>query len=144
MEKSKLVSHEIKVYCDGGARGNPGPAAASFVVVNSDGKVVGQKGFFLGKATNNVAEYKGVLAGLSWLAQNRKGHNATFYLDSQLIVNQLSGKFKIRNKQLLDLAVRIRSVEKEIGGKISYRSVRREKNKLADFLVNKTLNRINS
>lgn len=130
---------EIKVYCDGGARGNPGPAAASFVVQNSDGKVVAQKGFFLGEATNNVAEYKGVLAGLGWLAQNRKGQDATFYLDSELIVNQLTGKFKIRNKRLAALAVKIRNVEQEIGGKISYKGVRREKNKLADFLVNKTL-----
>lgn len=135
---------EIKIYCDGGARGNPGPAAASFVVVNRDGKVVAQKGFFLGEATNNVAEYKGVLAGLHWLAQNRKSHDATFYLDSELIVNQLTGKFKIRNETLRALAVKIRNVEQDVGGKISYKSVRREKNRLADFLVNKTLDRADS
>lgn len=130
----------LRVYCDGGARGNPGPAASAFVVFDTDGKVLAKEGRFIGQTTNNVAEYKAVLFALEWLVQNTKNQNAVFFLDSQLVVNQLTGKFKVKNKKLMELVKAIKNRERIFSGKIFYKNVSRKQNKLTDSLVNKTLN----
>lgn len=129
----------IRIYTDGGARGNPGPAAAAFVALDEKGKILEKRGNFLGRKTNNVAEYHGVVSALSWALNSGIGSDLELFLDSQLIVNQLTGKFKIRQKTLQELAMKIKSLEKKIPGKISYRAVPRAKNRLADYLVNQTL-----
>ena len=128
----------INIYCDGGSRGNPGPAASAFVGFNEEGRVVAKFAKTLGVATNNVAEYKAVLMALTWAVGNWTG-DVTFFLDSQLIVNQLTGKFRIKNKQLMKIVVEIKSLEESFSGKIRYKHVPREKNKIADTLVNRTL-----
>ena len=64
------MTDTLTVFCDGGARGNPGPAAAAFVIKDPQGKILGQAGCFLGKATNNVAEYQGVIEALKWIKDN--------------------------------------------------------------------------
>ena len=136
-EKTKKVI----IYTDGGARGNPGPAAIGFVVYDSQKKPLTKGSHFIGEATNNVAEYSGVIYALKWLIKNKpaalKGIN--FFLDSLLVVNQLNGLYKIKNAKLRNLAIEIRSLENTIGGNVLYRFVPREENKVADSLVNQAL-----
>lgn len=135
-----MTGKSLRVYCDGGARGNPGPAASAFIVVSPDGKILVKKGVFIGETTNNIAEYKAVLFALEWLLDSRYSGEVIFFLDSQLVVNQMTGKFKIKNKNLLDIVFKIKSLEKKFKGKIFYKSIPREQNKITDLLVNKTLN----
>ena len=92
----------IIVYTDGGARGNPGPAAIGVYIIDQDGKQVIKFGKKIGETTNNVAEYKAVYNALDWIKNNLKNNirNINFLLDSKLVVNQLNGIFKIKNKNL--------------------------------------------
>lgn len=130
------------IYCDGGSRGNPGLAASAFIIFDKDFKELVGVGKYLGIATNNVAEYTAVLEALNWLLKNKDTNNKIFfYLDSQLVVNQLNGVFKIKDSNLLSLATKIKLQEKLFTTKIIYQYIPREKNKKADLLVNKTLDR---
>lgn len=131
----------IRVFCDGGARGNPGPAAAAFVI-EIKGKIIYKGTKFLGKATNNVAEYSAVILALSWLKEKStliNGSEILIYLDSELVAKQMSGLFKIKNENLRNLYLQAKELEKNVETRVEYFSVLRDKNKLADFLVNKTL-----
>jgi len=131
----------IKIFSDGGARGNPGPAACAFVAVKS-GKVVYSQAKFLGKTTNNVAEYNGLLIALTWLFNNQKLFTErviNIYLDSQLVVQQLNGSYKIKNLKIKPLAFRAKNLERLIKNKVNYFFVPRSKNKLADALLNKKI-----
>ena len=136
----------LSIYCDGGSRGNPGPAASAFVVLDTNNTVVYQEGFFLGTATNNQAEYQAVIESLKWLStMNPEPTNQltiNFYLDSQLIVNQIKGLFKIKNS---DLKIKNIETQKLIGnlklGIENFIYIPREKNSQADLLVNQTLNK---
>lgn len=130
---------EVNIFCDGGSRGNPGPAAAAFVVKGADGMILAREGKVLGVTTNNVAEYTGVLMAFQWIVENLSNQRVNFYLDSQLVVNQLTGVYKIKDKRLLQLALQIQAFHKEFPGKIFYTHVRRAYNKDADALVNETL-----
>lgn len=134
------MENSFLVYCDGGARGNPGPAAAAFVV-EQHGKVIYKQSKYLGKATNNEAEYAGAILGLSWVIKNTpEGEpEITFILDSELVVNQLSGKFKVKKENLRNRYYTAKTLEKKIPLRIIYKSVSRDRNKIADFLVNKEL-----
>lgn len=135
----------VKFFCDGGSRGNPGPAAAAFVV-EEDGKVIYKGSKFLGKTTNNVAEYSAVVLALSWLEKNldRVGtKNITVILDSELVAKQMAGFFKIKNENLRNYFLAAKTLENKIGIKITYESVRRTENTHADLLVNQTLDRVN-
>lgn len=130
----------VKIHCDGGSRSNPGPAASAFVAYDEDEKIIFQQGKYLGQATNNVAEYQGVLLALEWLVEEKNINSpVNFYLDSQLIVNQLNGVFRIKEKTLLDLAMQVKSLERKLNVKIIFNHVLRAKNKDADLLVNQTL-----
>ena len=132
---------QLSVFCDGGARGNPGPAAIGFVVKGDSGKILKKCGKFIGRATNNVAEYQAVIEALTWLKseiQNSK-FKIQFFLDSRLVVNQLNGLFKIKNNKLRQLIVKVRQLEQEVGGNVSYHLIERSKNQEADQLVNETL-----
>lgn len=132
---------QIIVNTDGGARGNPGPAAAAFVVVDN-GQILHQEGKYLGRATNNLAEYQAVNLAFDWLVKNAKRLSLTvidFFLDSQLVVRQLTGHYKIKSQNILAVAGEIKAKEKLLGKKIFYHYVPREENHLADSLVNQTL-----
>lgn len=148
----------LSIYCDGGARGNPGPAAIGFVVKSSEGKTLHQHAQRIGEATNNVAEYKAVIAALSWIGNRRKRtenkHTSyTFFLDSRLVINQLCGKFKVKDDKLKDLIIQARKLEKRANlmlenntqlfssdrPAIRYVLVPREQNSEADALVNEAL-----
>lgn len=136
------MTKNLIIYTDGGARGNPGPAAIGVYVVDSDGKEILRKSKQIGEATNNIAEYRAVIEALEWIKKNFQSTskvsdlNFQFYLDSSLVVNQLNGIFKVKQKHLRELLLQIRGLEQEIGGKILYNFIPREKNKTADFLVN--------
>jgi ribonuclease HI len=134
---------EIIVHTDGGARGNPGPAAVG-VVIESNGKIIQQFGKTIGNTTNNVAEYTAVIEALKWIRENYQQQLTdeiviNFYLDSALVVNQLNGIFKIKDSNLRNLFTEIRIKEQGINGKIIYNLVRRQQNTLADFQVNQAL-----
>ncbi|MGB9911474.1 MAG: ribonuclease HI family protein [Microgenomates group bacterium] len=125
------------VYTDGGAKGNPGPGGIGFIVKDSKGKTIIKKGKFIGYTTNNKAEYIAVLEALKWLKENfskREKFKVKFFLDSQLVVNQLNGNFKIKNENLKLLQKKIKELEKNISFSISYNFINRKKNK-AHFLV---------
>lgn len=128
----------LYVFTDGGARGNPGPAAIGFVIKDNSGKVLIEKGKFIGEATNNVAEYKAVIEALRWIETNIKYQTFTviFFLDSKLVVSQLKGLFRVKNKNLKNLTIEVKNLEKKIGQKIFYNHIPREKNKKTDSLVN--------
>ncbi|PIU35125.1 ribonuclease H [Candidatus Shapirobacteria bacterium CG07_land_8_20_14_0_80_39_18] len=136
------MTKNLIIYTDGGARGNPGPAAIGVYVVDSDGKEILRKSKQIGEATNNIAEYRAVIEALEWIKKNFQSTskvsdlNFQFYLDSSLVVNQLNGIFKVKQSHLRDLLLQVRKLEQEIGGKILYNFIPREKNKTADFLVN--------
>ena len=138
-----MIKNNLSIYCDGGARGNPGPAAIAFVVWQ-DGKIIHRFSRKIGKTTNNVAEYQAVIAALEWRSQqsaiSSQQLTISFYLDSLLIVNQLNGIFKIKNSFLKKLTVKIKNLEKELKVKIDYHHITRSKNKIADALVNQALN----
>lgn len=134
---------KLIIHADGGARGNPGPAAFGVVVENEAGKIIARLGESLGIKTNNQAEYCGVIGAMEFIKKNsftKKGISALeFYLDSDLIVNQLSGKYKIKSTELAVLAIRVKGLEKEISAPVIYRHIPREQNKFADKIVNQVL-----
>ena len=134
----------IKVFTDGGARGNPGPAAIGVFIVGENNKVIVGFGEPIGFATNNVAEYKAVVRALSWLFEKKEllknEMEISFYLDSELVCNQLNGLYKIKNSNLRSLLFEIREKEASFSFNIKYFHIPREKNKEADKLVNQALN----
>jgi ribonuclease HI len=131
------------VHTDGGARGNPGPAAIGVVVekiVDGRSSIVDEFGKTIGEATNNVAEYTAVAEALKAIKQKVVGSpEIHFYLDSTLVVNQLNGLFKIKDPTLRSLVTEIRILEQEVGGVVHYTAVPRQQNWRADFLVNQAL-----
>jgi len=147
-----MIKNDLSVFCDGGARGNPGPAAIGFVVFQNE-RIVHKFSKRIGEATNNVAEYRAVIAALTWLIDKPSIINhkqslllrnqssiINFYLDSLLIVNQLKGNFKIKNFNLQKLIVRAKNTERKIKGEVNYSYIPRRQNKIADALVNQSLN----
>ena len=139
-----MANKKLIVFTDGGSRGNPGPAAVGFVIKDNQGKILAEEGKYIGKATNNVAEYQAVVEALKWIKKNLSLPvvQKVFFLDSKLVVNQLNGLFKVKNHGLRNLIVQVRQLEKEVGGNVVYHFVRREKNKKADALVNQSLDSI--
>ncbi len=132
---------KIIINTDGGARGNPGPAASGFVV-SREGKVLFKKGKYLGEATNNIAEYQAVNLALQWVAQNQTELQITaldFLLDSELVTKQLRGEYKIKNQNLLAIASQIKKLERDLEVAVSYHYIPRARNALADAVVNQTL-----
>jgi ribonuclease HI len=127
------------LYTDGGSRGNPGPAASAFVLEAEDGTVLDARGETIGVATNNVAEYRALLAGLE-RAVEAGVDELEVVSDSELLVKQMRGEYKVKNAALRELSLRAARLGREIG-KVSYRAVRREHNELADRLVNEALDR---
>lgn len=133
------MNNSVKIYTDGGARGNPGPAAAAFVVV-AEGKVIYKDSKFLGISTNNEAEYRALIIALEWLKNNKeklKEKNVLFLLDSQLVVRQLTKLYKVKSENLKPLVKRVENLTSTLSEvELVYLSVGREENRLADKLVN--------
>lgn len=132
---------KLFVYTDGGARGNPGPAAIGVVMYDDKRNKIAEFGKGIGETTNNVAEYTGVIEALHHI-KTLSAQEVHFYLDSVLVVNQLNGIFKIKDAKLRELFMKIKILENELGSVITYTSVPREQNRRADFLVNRALDRL--
>ena len=129
-----------RLSTDGGARGNPGPAAYGYVLEAEDGTVLDARGEAIGIATNNVAEYRALLAGLA-KAVELGLRDVEVVSDSELLVKQMRGEYKIKNEALRDLADEAERLEDRLG-RVTYVAVRREHNELADRLVNEALDAI--
>lgn len=128
---------KVTIYSDGGSRGNPGPSAAGYVIVNDRQEVVDQGGEYLGITTNNQAEYHGVRLGLE-KALELGYKQVDLRLDSMLVVNQMDGIYKIKNRELWPINERIRELMMHFE-KVTFSHVPRESNQLADGMVNRTL-----
>lgn len=135
---AKADDGHFVIYSDGGSRGNPGPSASGFVIMNADEEVLHQGGMYLGITTNNQAEYHGVRLGLE-KALEMGAKTVDFRMDSLLVVNQLNGIYKIKNRDLWPINERIRELAGQFE-KVTFSHVRREFNQLADGMVNKILN----
>ena len=134
------------LYTDGGARGNPGPAATGAVIYDASGAEVGHFSTYLGVATNNQAEYQALILGLGRLQkliddEHKLGDIlVTVLMDSELIVRQLNGEYRVKNKDLKPLFTKAEELAKSFG-RVIFRHIPREQNAVADALVNQTLDR---
>ncbi len=132
--KSDLDTTDIKIYADGGSRGNPGPSASGYVLLTEDDQLIKANGVFLGTTTNNQAEYKSIKFALQdALALGTK--TVDVYMDSLLVVNQINGKFKIKNEALYPIYRDIKDLVTQFDS-VSFTHVPRALNKLADEQVN--------
>ena len=130
---------KIKIYSDGGSRGNPGPSACAFVVYEND-RVIKKEAFFLGKGTNNFAEYTGIIKALEWLSDsNTCPDTIEYYLDSLLAVSQLNGKFKVKSEDIKPLVQKVNDLRKALEIDVEFIHVGREFNAEADKLLNEKL-----
>lgn len=129
----------FNVYTDGGARGNPGPAAIGVRVKDGQGKPIHSFGRTIGETTNNVAEYQAVIAALEWIVSQPKPDKVNFYSDSTLIVHQIRGEWKIKQPHLKPLVERVRELENNLI--VSHSVIPREQNQQADWLVNQALDK---
>ncbi|MCW2976332.1 MAG: acid phosphatase [Actinomycetia bacterium] len=128
---------KARLSTDGGARGNPGPAAYGYVLEADDGTVLAAHGQKIGVATNNVAEYSALIAGLE-KALELGVDEVEVVSDSELMVKQMTGEYRVKNEALRDLSLEAGRLARRIGS-VDYTAVRREHNKLADQLVNEAL-----
>ncbi len=128
---------KAKLFTDGGSRGNPGPAAYAFVLEADDGTVLDSRGEAIGVATNNVAEYAALVAGLE-RAVEAGVDELEVVSDSELLVKQMRGEYRVKNRALQDLFLDASRYARRIR-RVTYTAVRREHNELADSLVNEAL-----
>jgi len=139
-----MNKRELIIYCDGGSRGNPGPAASAFVVTEKE-KVIDKGSKFLGRETNNVAEYSAVKLAIEWISQNLDKlvfHDLIIVnLDSQLVERQLNNVYKIKNEKLKIIYNEIKSLITNTKLNVRFVWNYREKNQLADSLVNLELDK---
>ena len=125
---------DATLYTDGGSRGNPGPAAFAYVLSADDGTVLDARGEAIGVATNNVAEYRALVAGLE-SARSHAVDRLEVRADSELMVKQMRGEYRVKNKDLQELFLLASRAARAVGA-VTYTHVRREHNELADRLVN--------
>lgn len=132
----------LHLYTDGAARGNPGPAGVGIVIYDENGEILAQDCKYLGTATNNIAEYQGLLAGLQ-LAQKYQPCSVKVFMDSELIVRQMTGLYKVKNEGLIGF---FRAAREIVGSfeKVDFTHIPREKNKLADSLANQAIDKANA
>ena len=132
----------LNIYTDGGSRGNPGISGYGLVIYEDNQKVLYQEGRFLGIKTNNEAEYSGIIAALEWVKKNKKAYNITqlnFFADSQLMIRQFQGLYKVKAPTLLPLFSQAQQLLAQINLPTKFTDVRREFNKLADELANQAM-----
>lgn len=138
VDKKATKITEVKLYADGGSRGNPGPSASGFVVVDMEDNVLHKEGVYLGITTNNQAEYQALKLGLECVLHTFGAREVHVYMDSLLVINQMKKIFKVRNRDLWpvhDTVLRL----VPLFAKVTFDHVPREFNKLADTEVNKCL-----
>ncbi len=134
---------KIKAYSDGGSRGNPGDSGSGFVIYGGDGRTIYEQANYWGLGTNNEAEYKGLLTGLRWIEGNMKEEKideVEFFLDSELIVKQMKGQYKVKADNLRGLFTGCQELARKIE-KIKFKHVKREGNTRADELANMAMDK---
>ncbi len=140
------MNNQIRIFTDGGSRGNPGPAAIGVYIENGEGKGLAEIGKTIGITTNNVAEYKAVIEALDWVIENKEmlapDAKISFFLDSLLICSQIKGVFKVKDTKLRSLLILVREREAQIKFPIVYAHIPREQNKNADRMVNHALDNV--
>ncbi len=139
------TKNKINIYTDGGARGNPGPAALGAVFCDAEGRLIKEYGEYLGIKTNNEAEYEAIIFALKKAKQllgkkSAKAAEIILHTDSELVERQLSGRYKIEDEKLQPLFIKVWNLKIELGG-VVVRHITRDKNKDADRMVNETLDR---
>lgn len=142
--RSDLVK-QLVIYTDGGARGNPGPAATGVVIQDASGKTLKEYGEYIGERTNNEAEYEAVILALKKAKQlfgkgKTKDMHIHFRVDSELIARQLGGQYKVEEERLAQLFMKVWNLKMDFAG-VDFESIPREKNRAADRLVNRELDR---
>ncbi len=128
---------KVKLYADGGSRGNPGPSASGFALIDEHDKIIVENGLFLGVTTNNQAEYHALKIGLEEALRRRITHLQVF-MDSMLVINQMKGIFKVKNRDLLPVYLSTKQLAEQFTH-ITFTHVPRELNKIADAMVNEVL-----
>jgi len=126
---------KLTINTDGGSRGNPGPSGIGFVIKDEVGKIIVQSSMYIGETTNNVAEYTALIKGLEEVTKLLNVEEVKVISDSELMVKQLRGEYKIKQEHLQKLASDVKKLENLLN-KVIYTHVRREFNKEADKLVN--------
>jgi len=128
----------VIIEADGGSRGNPGPAGSGALVIDAvSGKILAEAAIFLGVATNNVAEYRAVIAGLELVRELAPKASVLVRMDSKLVVEQMSGRWKIKHQSMAELS---RELQEQIAGiEISFEWIPREQNTRADALANEAM-----
>lgn len=130
---------KLTIYTDGASRGNPGPSSYGFTISDEKGKLLYEEGRYIGKTTNNVAEYTAVLAALKYIKKMKlKPSQVELFADSKLVAEQLSGNYKVKAKHLKPIIEQIKILSVELGG-VAYAHVRRFQNTIADKLANLAL-----
>lgn len=130
---------KLKIFTDGGARGNPGPAGIGAVIFDEHENIICEISEYIGRATNNQAEYKALIAALE-KAKSTGAMEIEAFLDSELAVKQLNREYKVKDKDLAPLFLRVYNISLGFK-KIVFKHIRREKNELADKLVNQALDK---
>lgn len=132
-------SQKYSIHSDGGSRGNPGPSAAAYIIRGSDGRILAKGGEYIGISTNNHAEYTAVLLAIKELHSLAEGQiSAIFHIDSQLVVSQLNGVYKVRNRNLWPIHQEITGIAENMDT-VTFTHVPRELNNEADQMVNTIL-----
>ncbi len=137
------MKHKIKIFTDGGARGNPGPSAVGIVI---EGLAIGKQMFgeYIGETTNNIAEYRALILALQKLIPLSVGEEIDqidCYADSELMVKQLNGEYKVKDTNIRGFFMEILGLKSELKIPITFNHIRREKNSKADALVNEILDK---
>ncbi len=135
--RTPQASVSLVINADGGSRGNPGPSAIGVLICNAKGKVIDRIGECIGRATNNVAEYRAMIRGAERAVELGAGH-VTFCVDSELLAKQVSGEYKTRSRNLVPLLIELRGLLDRIP-EWQVRHVPRKQNARADALVNRAL-----
>lgn len=132
----------LNIYTDGGSRGNPGVSGYGLVIYDDQKQIIYQEAKFLGIKTNNEAEYSGIIAALNWIKKNQKIYQISqlnFFADSQLMIRQLQGLYKVKAPTLSPLFAQVQQLLAQINLPAKYTDIRREFNKLADQLANQAM-----
>ncbi|MDI3496005.1 MAG: ribonuclease [Patescibacteria group bacterium] len=134
-----MKNERAKIFSDGGARGNPGPAGIGAIIYDVKGAVLAEISEYLGETTNNQAEYRALIAALN-KAKSLKLKVVDCYLDSELVVKQLNREYKVKNKELAPLFLEVYNISLSFK-KITFNHIRREQNKDADRLANEAMDK---
>ncbi len=141
---TQQTENVYKVFTDGGSRGNPGPAAFAYVIYDPNSGLVHESKQYIGPATNNQAEYQGLVAALRYIQAIDliDGASVVCYSDSQLMVRQINGQYRMKNEELKQWLDEIQMLRSRMSFPITFVDIRRDQNKYADRLVNEALDEV--